>query len=218
MDGPTEPRGASRILVQEGPSHRLPWGRLPSQHPQSFFQQNHSSPAPSRECGRWKGKATPESDGDRRGSDRLEALSSGTVSSVLSAAWPQDGKAWLPTERLKSHSHLLPETSARRLTTLVPLLASELAPVPEEGTGPRQRGRGGWLHHTKRATDSGISETNLTLVFWHIKTVKIKAGLQRLRSSDWWYIFFSFGKAKAGGREKGSHNWSKTQGGKCFHT
>lgn len=94
------------------------------------FQRNPSSPNPIR--GMWvlerQSHSGEQSDGNRRGSDRLEALSSGTVSSVLSAAWPQDRKAWLPTERLKSHSHLLHGTSARRLTTFVPLLASELAP------------------------------------------------------------------------------------------
>lgn len=120
---PQNPRGAGRILVRHGPSHHLPGaGCLPSTRSLPF-QQNPSPPTPSGECGCWEGKATLESDGNRRGSDRLEALSSGTVSSVLSAAWPQASVG--PTERLKSHSHGLHETSARRLTTLVPLLASE---------------------------------------------------------------------------------------------
>lgn len=66
--------------------------------------------------------------------------------------------------------------------------------------------------------DSGISETNLTLVFQLFQTIELKqssGGFSHLRA----VIVFSFGKAKAGGEEKrGSHNRLKTQGGKCFHT
>lgn len=128
--GSQNPRGAGRILVQDGPSHLLPRGRLPCQHPESLLSAEPLFSNPIR--GMWvlerQSHSGEQSDGNRRGSDRLEALSSGTVSSVLSAAWPQDRKAWLPTERLKSHSHLFHGTSARRLTTFVPLLASELAP------------------------------------------------------------------------------------------
>lgn len=41
----------------------------------------------------------------------------------------------------------------------------------------------------KRAMDSGISETNLTLVFRLFQTIKIKAGLRRLLSSESCYVF-----------------------------
>lgn len=92
MDGPTEPRGAGRTLVQDGPSHLLPGTGCLASTQSLSFQRNPSSPTPSGECGLWKGKATPESDGNRRGSDRLEALSS----RVLSAAWPQDGRRGCP--------------------------------------------------------------------------------------------------------------------------
>lgn len=53
----------------------------------------------------------------------------GQLTCVLPTAWPQGGRARLPTERLKSHSHLLHETTALGLTTSTPLFASELAPV-----------------------------------------------------------------------------------------
>lgn len=56
--------------------------------------------------------------------------------------------------------------------------------------------------YKKGAMDSGISETNLTLVFRLFQTIKIKAGLRRPLSSESCYVS-SFGKAKAGGREKG---------------
>lgn len=201
MDSPN-PRGAGRIPVQDGASHRLPGaGYLPSAHSLSLLQ-NPSSPTPSRGCGRWKGKATQESDGNRRGSDRLEALSSGTVSSsALSSLAPGQ-------ESVVVHWEVeVPFTCASwdlssQAHHLCASLGVRVGPRPEEGTGPRQRGRGSWLHHTQRATDSGISETNLTLVFWHIPTVKIKAGLQRLRSSDWWYIFFSHLARLRRGEEK----------------
>lgn len=45
------------------------------------------------------------------------------------------------------------------------------------------------VSYKKRAMDSGISETNLTLVFQLFQTIKIKAGLRWLRSSESCYIF-----------------------------
>lgn len=110
---PEEPAGSvgRKVLRTSFP------GRLPC-------QGNPCSPTPSGECGRWKGKATPESGGSRRGADRLEALSS---QCALSSPAP-GREAWLPPEKLKPHSHLLHETSAPRLPAVVPLLASGMAP------------------------------------------------------------------------------------------
>lgn len=126
MDGPTEPKMSHQDPCTGRFCTTFPGAGCLASTQSLSFQQNPSSPTPSRECGCWKGKATLESDGNRRGSDRLEALSSGTVSSLRSADWPQGWKVWLPTKMLKSHSHLLHETSALRLTTFVPLLVSRV--------------------------------------------------------------------------------------------
>lgn len=84
---------------------------------------------------------------------------------ALSAAWPRDGEAWLPTEKLKSHSHRLRETSTLRLTTFMPLLHQSWPPVLKKAMIQDREAESTGCVIQKRATDSGISETNLTLVF-----------------------------------------------------
>lgn len=133
MDGQsTNPRRQARSLVLDGALPDLPqgWGCLHSTY-SHFIQLAPSSPCPIH--GMWaaeRGKAILESGGYRR---VLEAKGGGyerlPSGSLTLAALTQDGKAWLPTERQKSHSQLPHETSTLRLTTSKPLFASELAPV-----------------------------------------------------------------------------------------
>lgn len=86
--------------------------------------------------------------------------------------------------RLKSHAHF----TSGDLTALRPLCRAGPRFLRRQWSKIERQSRPAVLYK-KGAMDSGISETNLTLVFRLFQTIKIKAGLRRLLSSESCYVF-----------------------------
>lgn len=126
------------------------------------------------------------------------------VSTVLSAASMQDGEnvgaRWVVEVPLTRTSWDL-NSQAHHLRASV---ASELALVLMKATEQdREAESTGYITQKGATTDSGISETNLTLVFWLFQSMKIKAGFQWLRSSDSCDIFSHLARLRWGEEKRG---------------
>lgn len=161
---------------------------LPSQHPQPHFPFG-SRPLPSTERGllrkaeprqledgrsrRWRGQRRP-----RQALLAVCALGSLASGWRSSARLPWGGWSPIPTSLPET---LPPSRLSLQSWTQVPKKAM-IQDREAEPTGLLYKKRG-W------AMDSGNSETNLTLVFRLFQTIKIKAGLRWLPSSESCYVF-----------------------------
>lgn len=174
-------RRQARFLVPDGPLPYLPKGcRCPPSTHSHFFHLDPYPFASTDPQASEKGRAILKSWDHMRVRQKVSAvraLGLGLRGSMVA----QGGRG--PTHTLFC------ETSALRLTTSLPRFASgwpqvlKKAMIQDGEAGPT----GCVLQ--KRATDSGVSETNWTLVFQLVQTMKIKAGFRWLRSSDGCCVF-----------------------------
>lgn len=129
MDNPQNQRGGRRDpLCWMVPAPASPGQGTPSQHPRSFLPTESLLPHPiHRTWAAGKGKATQESDGNRRVLEARSSLPRHGEQRALGCPAP----GW---ESVVAHGevdiplHLRHKTSTLRLTTFWPLFASELAP------------------------------------------------------------------------------------------
>lgn len=183
MDNPQSPRwGRQGPLCQAVPCPTFPraGGAIRAPTAASFIW----IPAPCHpwKCvGFWERQSHPREPGSQQG------LHKAGVSSGLS--WPWARELWLPREAevpltsssMRSQLSGSPPGCLSLHQSWPPVLKKAMIQDGEAGL------TGCVLHN--RATDSGVSETNLTLVFQLVQTIKIKAGLRWLRSSDGCCIF-----------------------------
>lgn len=186
MDNPQSQRGGGRAgckgPVLSGPLLYLLRAR-PSQNPEPGFLLG-SRPLPPSE----RGLLRRQSHGTAR-SEKLKlkvtvAAPPGTVSCVCSRQPSSGGeklgcpgKAEVPLPFHFRRPHRL-----RPLCRAGPRFLRRQCSKIERQSQPA-------VVYKKGAMDSGISETNLTLVFRLFQTIKIKAGLRRLLSSESCYVF-----------------------------
>lgn len=174
--------GGRHSPVLSGPS--LPsWGpRAPGTRSPVLFPLG-SHPLPSTERGLLR-EAEP-----------LERRVFGAVGDGDRATWPGT-VSWVCAWRPRLWREALggpggcgpPHLTSRDLATFTPLSRAGPTFLRRQWSKIERQSQPAVLYK-KGAIDSGISETNLTLVFRLFQTIKIKAGLRWLPSSESCYVF-----------------------------